>query len=140
MSYLTIGRIARLAEVGVETIRFYEREGLIDKPPRSAAGYRQYPEDTVARLQFIKRAKSLGFSLREIKELLALRVDPQSTCDDVRRAAEAKIRDIDEKIRVLRRMRQALAKLAAECPGQAPVSQCPILDALQEESEGCGSK
>jgi len=133
MTYLTIGKVARLAEVGVETIRFYERQGLLDKPPRSAAGYRQYSEETVARLRFIKRAKSLGFSLREIRELLALRIDPQSTCDDVRRAAEAKIRDIEEKIRALRRMKEVLTKLAAECPGQAPVSQCPILDALEEK-------
>ncbi len=133
MTYLTIGKVARLAEVGVETIRYYERQGLLDKPPRSAAGYRQYSEETVARLRFIKRAKSLGFSLREIRELLALRIDPQSTCDDVRRAAEAKIRDIEEKIRALRRMKEVLTKLAAECPGQAPVSQCPILDALEEK-------
>lgn len=99
MSALTSGRVAQLASVGVETIRFYEREGLIAVPPRATFGYRHYPLDTVARLRFIKRAKDLGFSLKEIKELLALRVSPEVTCDEVRARAEAKIADIEDKIR-----------------------------------------
>lgn len=87
MESLTIGKVARLAEVGVETIRFYEREGLIEEPSRGESGYRQYPKETIQRLRFIKRAKDLGFTLREIKELLALRLDPGTTCGDVRRRA-----------------------------------------------------
>ena len=110
---LTIGQIARSAGVGVETVRFYERQGLLQEPARKESGYRQYPEDVVARLRFIKRAKELGFSLKEIKELLALRVDPDTTCADVRSRAEAKIADVEEKIKALQRIKKALVKLTA---------------------------
>jgi DNA-binding transcriptional MerR regulator len=82
-------------------VRFYERQGLLEKPARKESGYRQYPEDVVARLRFIKRAKELGFSLKEIKELLALRVDPDTTCAEVRGRAEAKIADDEEKIQAI---------------------------------------
>mgnify|MGYP000641173190 CR=1 FL=1 len=133
MESLTIGRVARRAEVGVETVRFYEREGLIDKPPRRNSGYRQYPEEIVHRLRFINRAKELGFTLKEIKELLALRLDPETTCADVRRRAEAKIDDIEEKINLLQRMKEALAKLTMACSGRGSVSQCPILEAMEDK-------
>ena len=83
METLTIGKVAKQADIGIETIRFYEREGLIEDPPRRASGYRQYPSDTVDRVRFIKRAKELGFSLKEIKELLYLSVDPGTTCTQV---------------------------------------------------------
>jgi MerR family transcriptional regulator, copper efflux regulator len=138
MSALTIGRVAQLASVGVETIRFYEREGLIAVPPRAAFGYRHYPLDTVARLHFIKRAKELGFSLKEIKELLSLRVSPEVTCEDVRARAEAKIADIEDKIRQLQRMRRALVRLAETCQGSGPVSECPILESLALEETDHG--
>jgi MerR family mercuric resistance operon transcriptional regulator len=133
MESLTIGKVARLAEIGVETVRFYEREGLIEEPSRRESGYRQYPKETIQRLRFIKRAKNLGFTLREIKELLALRLDPETTCGDVRRRAEAKIDDIEEKIRLLARMKEALAKLTMACSGRGPVSRCPILEAMEDE-------
>ncbi len=133
METLTIGKVARLAQVGVETIRFYEREGLVAKPPRTPSGYRQYPKETVSRIRFIRRAKELGFSLKEIKELLALRVDPETTCGDIRRRAQAKIQSIEEKIAALEKMKKALEKLAARCRGKGPTSQCPILEALEEE-------
>ena len=94
MEALTIGKVARLASVGVETVRFYEREGLLDKPPRRRSGYRQYSKDTVSRLRFIRRAKELGFTLKEIRELLTLRIETESTCEDVRIKAEAKINDV----------------------------------------------
>ena len=132
MEPLTIGKVAHLGGVGVETVRFYEREGLIEEPPRTESGYRQYPQETVSRIHFIKRAKELGFSLREIKELLALRIDPEMSCEDIRQRAEAKIADIEEKVRTLRRMKKALAKLTAACSGRAPVSECPILEALED--------
>src|SRR5438874_8589747 len=120
MGPLSIGQVARRAGVGVETVRFYEREGLLQEPARKESGYRQYPEGVVARLRFIKRAKELGFSLREIKELMALRFDPATTCADVKRRAEAKITDIEIKIRHLERMRKALLKLVASCNGRDP--------------------
>lgn len=131
MGSMTIGVVAKRAEVGVETVRFYERKGLIVQPPRQHSGYRQYPQDTPDRVRFIKRAKELGFSLKEIRELLELRITPGATCDRVRRHAEAKIADIEERIRSLQRMKQALDGLAAACAGNGPVSDCPILDALE---------
>jgi MerR family transcriptional regulator, copper efflux regulator len=84
MESMTIGKVARLGGVGVETVRFYEKKGLIDKPPRRVSGYRQYPKETVQQLRFIRRAKELGFTLKEIKELLALRLDSEKTCADIR--------------------------------------------------------
>lgn len=133
---LTIGQVARGAGVGVETVRFYEREGLIATPPRRASGYRQYPPQVVQRILFIRRAKELGFSLREITELLSLRVDPSCTCGDVRRRAEDKVADIDERMRTLQRMREALVRLVDACHGSGPTSECPILDALEEADAG----
>ncbi len=130
MEKLTIGRLAKKTGVNVETIRYYERRELIPEPPRLESGYRQYPQDAVARIQFIKHAKTLGFSLKEISELLSLRVAPNTTCGDVRRRAVAKIDEIDEKVRALRRIKMALKDLAAKCSGQGPTSECPILDAL----------
>ncbi len=135
MKPLTIGKVARHAGVGVETIRFYERQGLIEEPPRSESGYRQYPEETVFRLRFISRAKELGFSLKEIKELLSLRAFPRSRCADVRKSAEAKIKDIEQKVHTLQRMKKALVKLTAACGRRGPVSECPSLEALDERRE-----
>jgi len=124
---LTIGKVARLAGVGIETIRFYEREGLVANPPRKQSGYRQYGAEIVSRLQFIHRARELGFSLGEIKELLFLRVDPGETCDHIVDRAEEKIREIDEKITALQRMRKALEGFAKACPGEGPASRCPVI-------------
>ncbi len=132
MEPLRIGKVAHLGGVGVETVRFYEREGLIAEPPRTESGYRQYPQETVSRIRFIRRGKELGFSLREIKELLALRLDPETSCEDIRLRAEAKLADIEEKVRTLQRMKQALAKLTAACRGRSTVSECPILEALED--------
>jgi MerR family mercuric resistance operon transcriptional regulator len=129
--HLTIGRIARGAGTGVETIRFYERQGLIAKPGRTSSGYRMYPPDAMRRLRFIRHAKELGFSLREIKELLSLRVTAGKSCGDVRQRARQKITEIDHRIAALARMKQALVKLSAACSGKGPVAACPILDALE---------
>lgn len=130
---LTTGQLARQGGVGVETIRFYERRGLIERPPRRPSGYRQFPEQTVQRLRFIRRAKELGFSLKEIKELLSLRLDPDVTCGDVRDRAKLKIESIDRKIATLRKMKSALAKLTAACDGRGSVGQCPIMEGLDHE-------
>lgn len=130
MESLKIGQVAHLAEVGVETIRFYERRGLIEEPPRRASGYRQYPPEAVARMRFIRRAKELGFSLQEIKELLELRVDADATCADVKGRANEKILDIQHKIETLESMRAALDELVTACGAGGPLSECPILEAM----------
>jgi MerR family mercuric resistance operon transcriptional regulator len=133
MKALTIGQLADRAGVGIETVRFYERQGLLEEPNRKDSGYRQYEENVVARLRFIKGAKELGFSLKEIKELLALRVDPNTTCAEVRSKAEAKITDIEEKIQTLQRMKNALVNVTKQCGGRGPTSECPILEAMEPQ-------
>jgi MerR family mercuric resistance operon transcriptional regulator len=138
MKPLTIGQLANRAGVGVETVRFYEREGLLDEPARRGSGYRQYTENVVGRLRFIRRTKELGFTLKEIKELLSLRLDPSTTCADVRTRAQAKIADIEEKIRTLQRMKKALVKVTDSCSGRGPTSECPILEAF--DSDCCDGK
>jgi MerR family mercuric resistance operon transcriptional regulator len=135
MKKLRIGELAKNAKVNIETIRYYERRGLIPKPPRSESGYRQYPEETVERIKFIKSAQKLGFSLAEILELLTLRLDPNTTCGEIKRRAEAKILQIEEKIKALQRMKKALMKLIEICDGEGPISECPILDALDTGEE-----
>jgi len=127
---LTIGQVAKQAGVGVETIRFYERRGLIAEPKRRASGYRQYPLDAVRRIRFIRRAKELGFTLEEISDLLSLRVDPNSKSSDVRKRAREKIADIEDKIAALGDMRDALERVASKCKGCRPTSECPILEEL----------
>jgi len=133
MNGLSIGQVARTAGVGIETVRFYERQGLLEEPARKESGYRQYTEDVVARLRFIRRAKELGFSLKEIAELIALRLDASTTCADVRERAQTKLADIEARIHDLKRMKQALQKLTLSCRGQGPTSECPILEALVSE-------
>ena len=131
---MTISQAARLAGVGVETVRFYEREGLLDQPARPDSGYRDYPADVVKRIQFIQRAKTLGFSLKEIADLFALRVAPRSTCADVKQRALSKIDDVERKIEDLVRMKRALMKVVGQCRGVGPLGDCPILDALDDSS------
>ena len=127
---LTIGKVAKSAKVNRETIRYYEKQGLIPKPPRNASGYRQYPEDTIARVRFIKGAQGLGFALKEISELLDLRIDPHTTCADVKQRAENKAAEIDKKIKTLKKIKNTLSKLVKECNRKGPTSKCPILDSL----------
>ena len=131
MNGLTIGKLAKQVGVGIETVRFYERQGLIDPPPRTDSNYRIYPEDEVGRLKFIKRAKSLGFTLHEIKELLLLRHDPHATKADIKDRTLTKIKDIEEKISDLTRIKTALEHLASSCDGHGPLDECPILNALE---------
>ena len=133
MQALTIGEVAKAVGIGVETVRFYEREGLIAEPPRRASGYRQYPADTIRRLVFIRRAKDLGFTLKEIGELLDLRVDPKTSCAAVRALAKAKMEDIESKMLDLARIQAALTELVRTCRGKGPTSACPILDALDAQ-------
>ena len=130
MDGLTIGEVAVQAKVHIETLRYYERRGLVAKPPRSISNYRRYPQNAVRRVQFIKRAQELGFSLTDIKELLALRADPEAKCGEIRAHAEAKIKAIDAKIDSLIAMKSALSTLVAACSGQGPLTECPILESL----------
>jgi MerR family mercuric resistance operon transcriptional regulator len=127
----TIGQVARQAGVGVETVRFYERKGLITQPKSPRAGYRHYSDDVVARIRFIRHAKDLGFTLSEIGELLSLRAHPRSSCVAVKVRAEEKVADIDERVRRLRRIRKTLVKLAEACDKRETSAECPILEALE---------
>ena len=133
MKSLTIGRLAREAGVNLETVRYYERRGLLSKPPRSASGYRLFPAEAARRLRFIRRAQELGFSLGEIRELLSLRMSASARSTDVRRRAEAKIANIDAKIRSLDSMKRTLRKLTNSCEGCGPIAECPILESLDKE-------
>ena len=129
MPALTIARAAREAGVNIETIRFYERRGLIERPLKGE-GYRVYSPDHVARIRFVKEAQQIGFSLAEIKELLALRADPNSDCSAVQRQAMTKQQEVRRKIEQLQEIEAALETLIAACPGQAALQCCSIIDAL----------
>ena len=130
MSSLTIGALAKQAGVGVETVRFYERRGLVRRPVRPRAGYRAYPDEAIGRIRFIRNAQALGFTLHEVKELLSLRVTAGTSCAAVRSRASAKVADVERRMAELERMRKALQSLIAVCPGRGAVANCSILDAL----------
>lgn len=131
-SGLTIGRLAKAAGVGIPTVRFYERRGLLPRPQRRASGYRSFEPEAIQRIRFIRHAQELGFSLKEVEDLLDLRMDPGRSCADVRQRAMEKIADIDAKVTGLARMRTVLDRLVETCPGDAPATDCPILEALVE--------
>jgi len=133
MSRLTIGKLASRSGVGVETVRFYERRGLIEQPRKPAtSGFRTYSEETVARIRFIRQAQELGFSLREAGELLDLKADPAADAAAVRERAATKRAQVDEKIHQLERIRGALEALIAACPGSGALRRCSIIEALDE--------
>ncbi|WP_333843618.1 MerR family transcriptional regulator [Pelomicrobium sp.] len=129
----TIGEAARRAGVGVETIRFYEREGLIEQPPRpNDSGYRRYPESTIRRIRFIRQARELGFSLKEIGELIHLRRLPGADASQVRAWMETRLAQVNQRIGKLERLRRVLEALIASCPMGGPLSQCAIINALEQ--------
>lgn len=130
MTFLRTGEVARQAEVNVETLRFYERRGILPEPPRRESGYREYPPDTVELIRFIKRAQELGFSLKEIRGLLDLRQGPRRATGQVPALVKAKIAEIEQKIRDLEAMNQALAGLLGACEKKAPGECCPIIESL----------
>lgn len=130
MEKLTIGQLAKKVNVNLETIRYYERRGLIPEPPRNGSGFREYTQEAVDRTNFIKRLQVLGFSLKEILEILSLRVEPGRTCNDVKVRVEAKVEDIEKKIVDLKQVKKALLGLSSECTGKGPIGQCPILEKL----------
>jgi MerR family mercuric resistance operon transcriptional regulator len=130
---LKIGQLAQRAAVNLQTIRYYEREGLLPEPPRLSSGYRLYTDSTVRRVRFIKRAQEIGFSLAEIRELLSLRADGQRERNEVRAIAQAKIADIEDKMRTLKAMKTVLNRLTERCSGCGPASECPILESIDSE-------
>jgi MerR family mercuric resistance operon transcriptional regulator len=127
---LTVGKLARAAGVGVETIRFYERRGLLQQPPKKATGYREYSPDDVARIRFIKEAQAIGFTLKDIGELMQLETDSRAQCGDVQERAQQKVEMVDRKIAELTRMRAELTRLAACCPSDQPLSECRLTSCL----------
>lgn len=141
MKTMTISKAARQAGVGVETIRFYERKGLISQPAKPLdGGFRDYPPLTVERIRFIRQAQELGFSLREAGELLLLRADPSTDAQNVRARATAKLAEVEDKISRLGHMREALNTLIQACPGRGALRQCTILDALANGDDLGGAK
>jgi Hg(II)-responsive transcriptional regulator len=135
VSAFTIGQLARQAGVAVETIRFYERRGLLKEPARLPSGYREYSPESAARLRFILVAKQLGFSLREVRELLQIREGTALICSEVRRRVEAKISSVAEQIECLGRIKNTLETLLDECKANRLPTECPLLDALSRRVE-----
>ena len=132
---MRIGQVAKCAGTGIETIRFYERKGLLAQPPRPNGKYREYPKEAVAKIRFIKCAKELGFSLTEISALLSLQANPKATCANVKQRAEAKISAIQERVKGLQTMKRALEKLVKSCSGSGPLDDCPIIDCFETQEK-----
>ncbi len=130
MATLRTAEVAEQAGVNIETLRFYERKGILPEPPRRPSGYREYPPETVERVRFIKRAQELGFSLKEVQDLLELRETARAKAGRVRKVAEAKLEEIDHKIRDLEAMRKSLTELLSTCDGKSSVASCPIIESL----------
>lgn len=133
MTTFRIGELASKGNVNLETIRYYEREGLMRPPQRSPSGHRAYAPGDVLRLRFIKRSQALGFTLTEIKELLAIKVAPNQPCIDLVRQIEAKAVEIQAKIAHLQAIARTLRKMKASCEGRCSVSECPILESLDSD-------
>lgn len=130
-----IGDVARRAKVNKETVRYYEKRGLIPKPDRRRSGYRIFTQRHIDQIRFIKRSQELGFTLNEIKELLDLRMDDNTTCSEIREEAQEKYRDVADKIEDLQRIKETLVALIDSCAGEGPKGECPILEALEGDSE-----
>ena len=128
---MTVGTLARPAGVKIDTIRYYERRGLLPKPARTDSGYRTFTSASLERVRFIRQAQALGFTLMEVNQLLALRLSPGKTCTDVRKQSEAKM-DIDEKIQSLYKMKEALQRLVSSCAADGSASECSFLANLAE--------
>ena len=134
MESFTIGEVARRARVGVDTVRYYERNHLLPEAARRLSGYREYHLDDVRRLRFIRRAKELGFTLAEIRELLTLSSDRERGVRGVKARAEARVAEVERRIRELQQVRRGLKRLIDACPGHGALERCPILNTLGEEN------
>lgn len=128
---MTIGTVAGAAGVNVSTVRYYERRGMIEEPPRTASGYRQYDQAVVDRLRFIRQAQDLGFTLDEIQDLLELRVERPGACPAVAEATEAKLQNVESRVHRLKRLRAVLTRLVASCDAREPSGPCPVLETLE---------
>lgn len=135
---LTIGALARASGVHLETIRYYQRLGLVPQPARPVGSVRRYGEQAVARLRFIRRAQQLGFSLEEVQQLLALEDGGQ--CDATRRLAEVRLAEVDARLAQLSRMRRELRRLIADCTGAGRAPRCPIIDTLSDWRPEAGDR
>lgn len=131
-NYLQIGELAKQAGVNIQTVRYYEKRGILKPSKRTSAGFRLYGPDTIQTLNFIKHSKDLGFTLEEIRDLLNLRATTASRCQKVRKKAKAKLEDIQEKLRVLRQMERNLKSLIQKCEKQETDTNCPIIEGLEE--------
>lgn len=140
MNGLTIGQVAKQAGMSRDAIRMYEQKRLIEKPERASNGYRIYSQTVIARLHFIQKAKTMGFSLKEINELLAIKRTAVNTCEQVQAEAQAKLRDIENKIIDLRRLKKAMSILIRTCDKSHDEHQCPLLDTLEQENCKRGKK
>ncbi|MGB0217729.1 MAG: MerR family transcriptional regulator [Sinimarinibacterium flocculans] len=133
MHSLRISQLAEQAGVGIDTVRYYERSGLLPEPPRRPSGYREYPLQSLQRLRFIRRAKALGFSLEQIAGLLELS-DQRGDVEAVKRLAQQRLGELEAKLLELQRIRDGLRGLVKACPGHGATEQCPILQALSGET------
>lgn len=130
---MKIGELAQHSRVAIDTVRYYERQGLLPEPSRRASGYRNYGSDDVVRLRFIRRAKALGFTLQEIRELMELSAHRNDDMAALKALAATKLDEINSKISELERIRDGLHELVISCPGHGALDQCPILNALARE-------
>ena len=133
METLTRGKLAKRSGVNIETLRYYEKRNLIDPPRRSEAGYRLYTPADILRIRFIKNAQKLGFTLKEIRELLKLRIKINTSCDSVLKKAEHKRAEIMVKIKDLKSMKRALDQLIHKCEESIPTKDCPILESIESD-------
>ena len=135
---MTIGVLAKKSDVTVETVKFYEKEGILPKPLKPSSGFRSYPEDYISRIQFIRRAQELGFTLREVKELFKLKVDKKATCGQVMKKTDEKIVEVDRKIKDLLQMKKSLKQIRECCEdGSLILSECPILECFEVNAKSC---
>lgn len=133
---LTIGRVAKAVGVNIQTIRYYERLSLLNPTARRPSGYRLYGDEEVRRLRFIKNAQALGFTLHEITELLNLRVRSSAQCSTIQRKAQAKLVQVERKVRDLQALARSLRSLIRDCQGGQPTDHCPILQSLEQNDRG----
>lgn len=131
MKNLTIGQLAKETGTNIEAIRYYERRGLIAEPTRRESGYREFSPVYIDRIRFIKRAQALGFTLREVSELLAL-ADGNPACKDIRKFAEEKVKDIETRIHDLQKIKEVLHELIKKCLSEGKLSSCPIIESLTQ--------
>ena len=127
---MKIGQLAKQAQVGIDTVRYYERHGLLPEPQRQASGYRVYDAHDLERLRFIRAAKALGFRLEEIRELHRLGSANEGQRSDVRALAASRLQDVEAKLRELQSIRDVLAELVRQCSGQGPIAGCPIMETV----------